>query len=293
MKPRTILTFLFLVLVLIVWLSYTRISLHKASAPPEPPRAPSLSESPVRVYGRVEPLGREVFVGPQQSRRVTRIFVKEGQGVKAGQVLCELESDIERQSLRVAGARAEELARRLDLALDDLSRKEKLLASDAIAEFDVSQKRLEVKLLRQQLATAKEEVELRKRELATLTLRSPIEGLVYKFDVRVGEQLTPQDYERIVLGKQEKQVRVYIESFWTDNVHVGDRLIIRDSETLAVLGEGRVTAISPYVGTRDFRTEDALERLDTKYAQAILRMEGIREIPIGKMVLCERPKSGK
>lgn len=293
MKPRTILTFLFLVLVLIVWLSYTRISLHKASAPPEPPRAPSLSESPVRVYGRVEPLGREVFVGPQQSRRVTRIFVKEGQGVKAGQVLCELESDIERQSLRVAGARAEELARRLDLALDDLSRKEKLLASDAIAEFDVSQKRLEVKLLRQQLATAKEEVELRKRELATLTLRSPIEGLVCKFDVRVGEQLTPQDYERIVLGKQEKQVRVYIESFWTGNVHVGDRLIIRDSETLAVLGEGRVTAISPYVGTRDFRTEDALERLDTKYAQAILRMEGIREIPIGKMVLCERPKSGK
>jgi membrane fusion protein (multidrug efflux system) len=288
MKLRRIIITLLLALVVIVGLNYIRVSLRKAAAPPEPSRTPSLADTPVRLYGRVEPLGREVFVGPTQPRRVTRVFVKEGQSVKAGQVLCELESDIERQAVQVAKERVVELERRIDLILDELNRIEDLVASGAVSTLEVSQKKLEVRLLRQQIETARAEVELRNRELDTLKLLATVDGHLYKFDVRVGEQLTPQDYPRIVLGKRQKQIRIYVESFWMDRLHVGDRLMVRDGETLLHLGDGEVIAVSEYVGARDFRTDDALERLDTKYGQAILLMKENADIPLGKLVICER-----
>jgi multidrug efflux pump subunit AcrA (membrane-fusion protein) len=288
MKLRKVIIILLILLVVIVGLNYIRVSLRKAATPLAPSRPPSLADAPVRLYGRVEPLGREVFVGPPQPRRVTRIFVAEGQSVRAGQALCELESDIEQQAVQVAMARAAELERRLDLLLDDLKRKETLASSGGVPEFELSQKQLEVKLLRQQIATARAEVELRQRELNTLTLRAPLDGYIYKFDVRLGELLTPQDYQRIVIGKKEKQIRLYVESFWSNRVRVGDVFTVKDAETLTVIGDGEVIAVSEYVGARDFRTDDFLERLDTKYAQAILLLKQVVNIPLGKLVLCER-----
>jgi hypothetical protein len=169
----------------------------------------------------------------------------------------------------------------------ELLRKQ-IATAKAEAEIEFSQKTLEAERLRRQIATAEAEVELKHRQLDTLILRSPIEGFLYTFDVRLGEHLTPQDYQRIVLGNPQKQVRLFLESFRIDKVHVGNRLLVRDAEILRKIGIGKVVWISDYVGARDFRTEDSLERLDTKYAQAILQLEEATPITLGKIVLCER-----
>jgi multidrug efflux pump subunit AcrA (membrane-fusion protein) len=348
MKIRAVVGFLLVALVVIVGLFYVQASLRRASAPPQPGLTPSLDDAPARVYGRVEPLGREVFVAPRQSRRVARVLVQEGRTVAAGQPLCELDADVERQALQLALSREREFEAQLDLVLDELKRKEPLTASGPVAnqqalrvavlrvresearldlaldelkraetlfrdgtvteqdyiqksleaellrrqiataraeaEIEFGQKTLEAELLRKQIATAQAEVELKRRELDTLVLRSPIEGFLYTFDVRLGEQLNPQDYQRIVLGKPEKQVRLFLESFWIDKVRAG--------ETLREVGLGKVVSVSDYVGARDFRTDDSLERLDTKYAQAILQLEGATPVPLGKVVLCERQRVG-
>ena len=343
---------LLVTLVVIVGLFYVQASLRRASAPPRPGPTPSLDDAPARVYGRVEPQGREVFVAPRQSRRVTRVLVQEGRNVGAGQPLCELDADVERQALQLALSQEREFEARLDLVLDELKRREPLTASGPVAnqqalrvavlrvrefearldlaldelkraetlfrdgtvteqdyirasleaellrrqiatakaeaEVEFSQKTLEAELLRKQIATAQAEVETKRRELDTLILRSPIEGFLYTFDVRLGEQLNPQDYQRIVLGKPEKQVRLFLESFWIDKVRAGDRFLVRDAETRREVGLGKVVSVSDYVGARDFRTDDSLERLDTKYAQAILQLEGATPVGLGKVVLCER-----
>ena len=54
------------------------------------------------------------------------------------------------------------------------------------------------------------------------------------------------------------------------------------------LGAGTLRTVFPYVGTSDFRTEDRLERIDTKVAQAVLEFEAPSEAPIGMQVVCER-----
>ncbi len=352
-KIRRFLGVLFLLLVVVIGISYIQISLRKASAPPAPSRTPSLDLAPVRLYGLVEPFGREVFVGPQKARQVERVFVKEGQKVSAGQVLCELEHEVESQALevaisrvkesearrslildelkrvmplsgegvapqpalRVAVQRVRELEGRLELVLDELNRKKPLAQTGAIPEQEYTQKSLEAKLIRKQIATAtseavieysqksleaellrrqietaRAEVELRKSELDTLILRSPIEGRLYKFDVRMGELLTPEDYQRIVIGKPEKQVRLFVETFWLDKVRIGDIFQVKDADTMGVIGSGEVISVSEYVGFRDFRSEDTFERLDTKYAQAVLQMKDTVSVPIGKLVLCVREK---
>ena len=355
-KTRAVIGVLLVALVVIAGLFYVQGSLRRASTSPRPGTTPSLDDAPARVYGRVEPQGREVFVAPRQSRRVARVLVQEGRAVAAGQPLCELDADVEQQALQLALSRVKAAEAQLDLVLDELKRREPLQATgpatnqqalraavlrvrefevrldlaldelkraegqfrDGIAteqdyvrksleaellrrqvatarteaELEYGQKTLEAELLRRQIATAQAEAELRRRELDALVLRSPIDGFLYTFDARLGEQLNPQDYQRIVLGRPEKQVRLFLESFWTDKVRVGDRFLVRDTETLRQVGLGKVTSVSDYVGARDFRTDDSLERLDTKYAQAILQFEGAASVALGKVVLCERQPVG-
>jgi multidrug resistance efflux pump len=351
MKLKKVIILLVMTLLVIVGLNYMIFSFRKASLPPEPSKTPSLDNAPLRVYGRVEPLEREVFLGPQQPRRVTKILVKEGQYVKKGQVLLELDSDVEQQAVRVALSRlkeleselellldelkreaplavsatgevqyalkvpvlrVKELESRLDLVLDEVKRREPLSRTGAIPERDYTQKALEAKLIRNQIATAKmeaeldfsqkklqaesirkkiatagAELELKRRELEKMVLTSPTDGFLYKFDIRLGELLTPQDFQRIILGKWQKQIRAYVENYWLGKIRVGDLFVVRDAETLEPIGEGKVVEVSKYVGARDFRTEDSLERLDTKYAQAVLYVDNM-DVPLGKLVFCER-----
>ncbi len=288
MKLRTVITVLVFLLVVLVGTSYILVSLRKAAAPPEAGKAPSLDEAPIRVYGLIEPLGREVFIGPLQARRVVEVLVKEGDPVKTGQTLCSLDADMERQALRIAESRLGEAVRQLELTLDDLRRKKRLASEKVFPESELSRLELQAKLEEQQIVTARAEIELRRVELEKLTLRSPVTGVLYKMDVRVGELLTPQDFPRIVVGNPGKQVRLFIETFWLGRIRIGDRFTVREVETLHEVGTGAVESISPYAGARDFRTEDRLERLDTKYAQAILRLEAPATALIGLQVICER-----
>lgn len=290
MKIRKIIFFSMIILVTILGIIYIITSMRKASAPYEKGKIPSIKEAPVRIYGRVEPLDREVFLGPQQAKKIVKIYVKEGQYVKKGDIILELDAEVERQALNLALTKISEYERRLDIVLDELRRKKELLKEEIIPEFNVTQKKLEARLIEQQIEVAKEEAKLRKKELDTLILRSPIDGFIYKFDVRLGELITPEDYERIIIGKFQKQVRLFIESFWIDKINLGEKFIVKDAETNREIGKAKVVYIAEYVGARDFRTEDALERVDTKYAQAIVEFERAEPIKIGKLVVCEKIK---
>jgi len=288
MKLRRIIVFLVVLLVVLAAGNYVRLALKRAAAPLMPGKTPSLDEAPVRVYGLVEPLEREVFVGPLQARRVTEVAVKEGDEVAAGAVLCRLDDDLERQAVAVARSRLEEAMRRLEMTRDELQRIRNLAAKEVVAESELSSIELKARYEEQLIETARAELALRQTELEKLVLRSPVAGIVYKMDVRLGEHLTPQDYQRIVVGRPEKQVRLFVETFWLGRIRIGDRFVVRETETLRELGTGIVTAISPHVGARDFRTEDRLERLDTKYGQVILRLDGASSLPINLQMLCEK-----
>ncbi len=267
---------------------YAFESFRQSAMPPTAGRPPNLDQAPVRLYGLLEPRGREVFVGPPLAKRVVAVLSKEGMPVVSGQVLVQLDGEVEQQALRVAQAGVEEARARVALAQDEFDRVTQLVPANAVSKTELSRATLILEREKRTMETAIAVAESRRVEVEQLTLRAPIEGRVYRLDVRVGELLTPQDASRIVLGPKGKQVRLFVEVFWLNRVRPGDRFTLRDAETVTPVGEGHVAEVLPYVGSRDFRSEDRLERLDTKYAQAILVLEGDCDSPIGLLVLCER-----
>jgi len=290
MKPKKIIIILIIILVAVVGLNYIRLSIQKASMPPKLGKEPSLDTTPARVYGIVEPLGREVYIGPLQPKRVIEVDVKEGDYVKTNDVLIRLDDELERKSLMIAESRLEEAIKRLDILKDDLVIKRELIKSKSIAEFELSQIELQAKLQEQQIETARAEIELQNAQLAKLTLRSPIKGVIYKMDIRVGEQITPQDYSRIVIGKNKKQIRLFVEAFWRNRIKINGKVLIKDGNTQETIGEGKVISVLPYMGARDFRSEDPLERTDTKYQQVIVTFDSLSDVPLGLLVQCELVK---
>jgi len=261
-------------------------TLIRSSPTPQVAQPPDLSQAPARVYGKIEPAGREVFVASPVTRRIARIRVQEGDAVKQGQVLLSLESEIERARLQVALAKVESLRRTVIIDQDILKRRESLYAKEADTEYAFTQARLQVELDLSNLVLAEKEVDLARTELDRLELRSPVDGLVYKLDIRLGESLPADDASKIILGSADLWVRLSVEAFWKDRVRIGDRYQVFDSETNALVGRGQVIAKSPYLGRRNFRTEDDQERFDTKYMDVLLKLEeSTPSAPLGLSVV--------
>ena len=260
----------------------------KSSPPMQVAEPPALNESPARVYGAIEPAGREVFVSPPQTKEVIRVYVEEGDEVKEGQTLCWLDSEVELAQLQAARARIEAAKKILAISQDDMKRKKDLYAKKVDSEFRYTQARLQVELEQSNITVALKEAALAQSRIEQLELKSPIDGKVYKFDVRLGETLSAGDNTRIILGSPDLWVRLFVEAYWKDRVAVGSEFTVYNSETDEQIGVGTVIFKAPYMGRRNFRTEDSQERFDTKFQEVVLELVSSKEdVPIGLSVIAE------
>jgi multidrug efflux pump subunit AcrA (membrane-fusion protein) len=281
---RIFVTLLCIILALIFIINTFR----KSSQPPTVAPPPKVNDAPARVYGSVEPAGREVFVSPTVTRRVIQIFVREGDTVQQGDILCILENSVEMAQYHAALAKVESARTVRALSEDTLKRNKDLYENKVLSDYDYTQARLREEVDSVNFEVAVKEAKLAKAQLEQLTLKSPIDGKVYKFDVRLGESLTANDNTRIILGPKELWVRLYVESYWIDRIKKGDKYNIYDSETLEYIGMGQVLYKAPYLGGREFRTEDVRDRADIKFQEVVLRLKSEKQIvPIGLSVVAE------
>jgi len=276
------------VVIVVAGLLFIRSSFKTASPPPEVAETPELADAPVRLYGTVEPAGREVYVSPPMTKQVVEMYVKEGDEVTMGQRLCDLEHSVEKAEVELARSRVSLAQKNLELRYDELKRAEKLYKKRVDTEFKFTQARLQHEMELRKLKVAKYELQVAKTKLEQTMLRSPMYGIVYKFDVRRGETIAAGDNTKIILGAPGYWVRLAVESFWKGKVRIGAACTIYDTETREELGTGKVIARTPYMGRRDFRTEDLQERFDTKFQEVIVQLEpGDKIIPINLSVVAE------
>lgn len=278
----------FFILILVCGSAFIVFSFDKASTVPEALQPPELEQVAVRVYGVIEPRGREVIVSPPMTRHVVEIFVREGDYVEKGQKLCVLENSVETAQLRLAESRLLASDKAVEISRDEMNRAQELFSGRVDSEYRFTQARLQNELDVVNVASARREVELSRAQLEQTVLRSPVDGIVYKFDVRLGETLASGENSKIVIGGEGLWVRLFVESFWKDRIDPDSEYRVYDTETNEFIGNARFHKRMMYLGRRDFRTEDSRERFDTKFQEVVLTLEPAREnIPIGLSVMAE------
>jgi membrane fusion protein (multidrug efflux system) len=243
---------------------------------------------PARVYGRLEPLGGEVFVSAPLSREVTAIRAQQGDRVNAGDVVVRLEQSVENAAAQAAEAQVRAAGTAFELSRDARERNRVLFDKQGISDYEFRQFRLQAELDSLNLVAAQRRAEQAQAALELLTLRAPVDGLVYKLDLRLGQTLLAGDNTSIILGRPGYQARLYVESFWLGRVEEGTSLVLRDAESLDEIGRATVVRKAPYLGTRQVRTEDNRVRLDVEVQEVIAELdEPGGDLPIGLYVLAE------
>ena len=173
-------------------------------------------EAVVSASGKIQPT-RQVNVSASTMGRVTRLAVREGERVRAGQFLLEidprsLEGQLQRGEAGVAVARSSlQQARRaveqaqatLDLARQNLKRQDELWTEGLTtreslerAQNDVTVREAELKVREQDIQTREEQI---KQEQASLTttrynlsqviISSPMDGIITRRNIEEGENV--------------------------------------------------------------------------------------------------------
>ncbi len=223
----------------------------------------------VQAPGRLEPV-KEVEISSQVVARIERMPVEEGDRVKAGDLLCELDDDdfraqVESGEARVAKLRA--AIRRAQAELEkcqrDDERQKRLAANDATSKLEILNYRTALigaeaalEVAKQELVEAEALLQSAKEKLQETTIVSPIDGVVASLQAKEGEVVVtgtmnnPGTVIMVVCDLSKMQVRAYIDE--TDVA-----LVRRDQPARIYLQSdsdtsfpGRVFRIAPK-GTRE------------------------------------------
>lgn len=171
-------------------------------------------ESFVSASGKIQPK-RQVSISANQMGRVTRLAVEEGQRVKAGQFLLEidpksLEGQLQRGEATVVAARfdlerartaAEQARANLELAKQSLARQQQLWKEGLTTRQDLERaqnelavRETDVKSNEQQIASSEQRIKQEEASLAStkynmtqVIINSPMDGIVVRRNIEEGE----------------------------------------------------------------------------------------------------------
>ncbi len=153
---------------------------------------------------------QEIIITVDFSERVNKVHVKEGDRIKADQLLIEL--DGKKQQLRLARFRTtlKETKATLANAQITLNRQEALYAKRNIALSKLEESQLVLKTARARFDEAMAAVRLAERELAERRITSPAAGQVVKRSVEPGETVSPGSPLMIIQVVEAVRVITYV-----------------------------------------------------------------------------------
>lgn len=211
----------------------------------------------VEVEGFAEPYA-SVDIGTVEPGVIAVIHVAEGDTVKVGDMLAELDSDVLRASLEVAAARKQASG---ELNAASAMRKQRkahlekllpLLAKGHARKDEVARARADLAVSNGELAAARErraisalEYEQMSAQLERRRLRSPLNGVVLRVLKDAGEAVFAQDGALLRVA-QLNPLRVTVHAPTLDvlSAKAGDAVTVNFPET-GQITQGRVEFVSP------------------------------------------------
>ncbi|HRN80966.1 MAG TPA: efflux RND transporter periplasmic adaptor subunit [Nitrosomonas europaea] len=210
----------------------------------------------VTALGTVQPLVTAT-VRPQLSGVLFKLMFQEGQMVRVGQMLAQIDPRPYRLALAQAKADLARDEAQLAVARLDLKRYETLLSQDSIASQQVDTQRALVRQLTGTVAADRAAIGTAELNLEYTAIKSPIDGRVGIRQVDIGNYLTPSDTNGIVVITQLDPIDV---SFFLPQTQLsiighqadsGAGLLVQalDQNDSRILAEGRFLAFDNQVDT--------------------------------------------
>lgn len=143
-----------------------------------------------QIPGRIEAI-HTVELRARTEGTITRAHFRDGQYVKKGDLLFELDDAEPRAALRLAQAEVNGAEATLRQAQQQLSRFESLSSNNAISRHDVDNARMQRDVARAALEQARARLDTRNVTLAYTRITSPIDGRVGHSNFHVGSLVNP------------------------------------------------------------------------------------------------------
>ena len=268
----------------------------------------------VSASGKIQPK-RQVNVSATTMGRVTRLGVQEGQRVKAGQFLLEIDprslsgqlehgeasvaaaqSSLQESTTAVEQARAtlqlaqQTLKRQQDLAKDGLTTREALER----AQNDVTIREAELKTRQQEVQTREQQIKQEQAGLSTtrynlsqVTISSPMDGIVTRRNIEEGENVvvgTMNNAGTVLLTVADMSViQAEIEVDETDipNVTIGQAAVVTIDAVADRMFKGRVTEIGNSPIQTAAQTNNTGQRQATNFKVVVTIDEPVPDIRPG------------
>jgi RND family efflux transporter MFP subunit len=229
---------------------------------------------------------------------VASLLVNEGDQVKAGDVMAILDSSQETLSVKIASEealQAEEQHNLLQMKMRNLSRQadrvKRAAAANAVSDQALDNALAardnlagELKVAASVLAVARMRRDVAKREVEIRTIRAPVDGLIIRQGIKVGEFAAASGATVLftLLPKGPKIVRAEIPEQFLDNVKPGTTVKVVAEDRIGQAYQGRISRISPVLMQS---TGMSGERNDSRTATSTVMLSPDAPFRVGQRVI--------
>lgn len=229
------------------------------------PHAPRPAEHRVAAEGRVVAYpGAEVRVGAERSGRLVRVLVQEGQAVRRGDLLAEIESDELRAALAEARARVAEADAEIKLAELNRERRQRLVEERILAPHDLDQATRDLEIGRARRLTAQATVERYEAQLRKSRLVAPISGHVTARAVDAGQTVEQGDHAFTIADLDRLRIEGEAHEADAGSIVLDAPVTITADGFPGQAWKGRVEEIPDSVTLRRLKPQDPSRPTDTR-----------------------------
>jgi RND family efflux transporter MFP subunit len=174
---------------------------------------------------------------------VTRVLIKLGDHVRAGEVMVQVDAELKAAALDQAKAQFQAAETNYRKAQRDFARAETLFASHDIADVELEGNRLAMHAAEAQWKGAEAALRVATRQFEDTRIKSPIAGVVASKRIEVGEMVTPGREIANVVDIATVKVKLGIAEEDIAKVSPGQRAVLHVDSQPGTTYEGEVFAV--------------------------------------------------
>ncbi len=239
----------------------------------------------VAAEGRVVAYpGAEVTIGADAVGRLLRVNVEEGDLVKKGEILAEIDASDLIASRDEAKARLEEAVAERRLAQLNADRKARLFAEGVIPAFDRDAAARDVEITQARIETANASIRRLDATIAKTLMIAPISGTVTSRMVNAGQMVDRGDPAFIVADLDRVRIEGEAHEADADRVAIGALVEIRADGFPGQSFHGRVEEIPGSVTLRRIKPQDPARPTDVRVLALKVAFDGKTPLKLGSTV---------